>query len=182
MIGIVAMQEPQRRIVVDDAETERLRKEAQTGIEVARVEIDVDDLARPVGNIARIGMVGAIADESEVAAVGILAGKAVAATRRVKPCRLLGPIAGGGDPCVQGVDAVAVGDIEDDAHDGGLRAVTQAEYMMIGAGAAKVARVVACFDRRQAPHDFVKPRRLVEIAGDKLDASHPAHKTGRHKL
>ncbi len=81
------MQEPQRRIVVDDAKAERLREEMQRAVEVAGIEIDVDDLARTVGDVAGVGMVGAIGDKGEVAAVRILAGKAVTAARRTELCR-----------------------------------------------------------------------------------------------
>ncbi len=40
------------------------------------------DLARTIGAILPVGMVGAIADEEKIAAVGILAAKAVTAAGR----------------------------------------------------------------------------------------------------
>jgi hypothetical protein len=112
MVAVGAVQEGERRVLVDDAKAERAGEEAERSLDVARVEIDVDDLARPVGPIGGIGMIGAAADESEIAAVGILAGKAVAAAggrERRGLCRLA---ARGGGPAVQRVDRVAVGDVE----------------------------------------------------------------------
>ncbi len=79
MIAIGAVQEGERRVLVDHPEAERTGEEAERAVDVAGVEIDVDDAARAVGPIGGIGMIGAVADEGEIAPVGILAGEAVAA-------------------------------------------------------------------------------------------------------
>jgi hypothetical protein len=47
MIGIVAVQKPQRRILVDQPKAERLREKGKARVEVARIEVDMRDLARP---------------------------------------------------------------------------------------------------------------------------------------
>jgi len=49
MIGISAVQEPQRPILVDQPKAERLREEGKARVEVARVEVNVRDLARRSG-------------------------------------------------------------------------------------------------------------------------------------
>jgi hypothetical protein len=168
------MQEPQRRIVVDDAEAERLREKGEAAVEIARVEIDVDDLARPVRLVGGIGMVGGAADEGEVAAVGILAAEAVAAAGDGDIPRRRRLAAGRRDLRMQSIDRFAVGDVENDAHHGGLRAAVQPDHVVIARGAAEIARVVSRLDRREVPHAFVKPRRLLQIAGDQIDAAHAA--------
>ena len=44
---------------------------------IAHVEIGMHDLARPVGLVVCVGMIGRAADKSEVAPVGILAAETV---------------------------------------------------------------------------------------------------------
>ena len=97
-----------------------------------RVEIDVRDLARPVGLALRVGMIGAVAHEGEVAAVRILAAEAVAAAVRGEPCGRADRDAGRRHRAVQRIDAGAVGHVEHDADDRGLRPAMQADDVMIG--------------------------------------------------
>jgi hypothetical protein len=78
MIAAGAMQEPERRIIIDDTRAERRGEELQARVELAGVEIDMGDLARAVGLIVGVRMIGDVADKREVAAVGILAGEAAA--------------------------------------------------------------------------------------------------------
>ena len=81
------MQKPQRGVLVDLSKAERLGEEAIAGVEVQGVEIDVGDLARPVGHVLGVRVIGARAHECEVAAVGIQAAEAVAAAVGGEPRR-----------------------------------------------------------------------------------------------
>ena len=87
------------------------------------------DLAWLVGLIGGVGVIGARADEDEVAAVGILAAEAeTAAGKRHRAGR--GRAGAGGDHgVVQRRDALAIGDIEHNADHRGLGAAMQAENM-----------------------------------------------------
>ena len=62
----------------------------------------------------------------------------------------------------------------------GLRTAMQADDMVIGAGAAKIDRIVAPLDRLQAPYGFVEACRLLKIGSDKFDAAQAAHQALRH--
>jgi hypothetical protein len=89
-------------------------------------------------------------------------------------------------------DRLPIRDIENDPDHRRLRAKVQAKHMVIGASAAEEACPLPALprargrigwgprDRLQIPHGFVKTRRLVEIAGDKFDATHAANEAGRH--
>jgi len=115
VLGAVAVQEPQRRVLVDDAEAEHLGEEFEAGVEVLDVEIDVGDAPRPVGLALRVGMVGAAGDEAEVAAVGVLAAEAVAAAARGgKLGRRADPDAARRNGAVERVDVRAAGDVENE--------------------------------------------------------------------
>ena len=109
------MQKPQRRVLVDLAEAERLGEKALARVEVAGVEIDMRDLARPVGRVLRVRVVGALAHEGEVAAVRVPAAEAVAAAVGGEPAGALDRTSRSRYRVVQGVDAVAVRHIEHDA-------------------------------------------------------------------
>src|SRR6202142_1768805 len=56
----------------------------------------------------------------------------------------------------------------------------QGEQVMIAAGAAEIARLIARCHRRQPPHGFIKARRLVGITGAEFDAADAANRTTRH--
>ena len=147
---------------------------------VAHVEIGVHDLARPVGLVVCVRMIGAVADEGEIAPVGILAAETVtAAGKRHRPGRGRAA-ARSGHRLMQRLDRLPVGDLEHDAHHRGLRAAMQAEDVVIAAGAAEIDGVVARFDATQTPHVFVKTRRFVEIGGNELDAAQAADEALRH--
>ena len=73
------------------------------------------DLARPVGLILAVGVVGAAGDESEVAAVRVLAAEAVAAAVGGKLCRRADRTSGRRDRAMQRVDRRAVRHVEHDA-------------------------------------------------------------------
>ena len=137
------------------------------------------DLARPVGPIRRVGMIGGVADEAEIAAVGILAAKAVTAAGARQFCRRCRLRSSRRDGAMQRVDVLPVGEIEHDAHDCGLRSPVQTDEMMVGGAAAEETRVVARLDRREIPYGFVKARCFVEIGDGEVDATHAANETRR---
>ena len=138
------------------------------------------DLARPVRLVVRVRMIGAAADEREVAPVGILAAKTVtAAGERHRPWRSRAA-SRSRHRLVQRIDRGPVGDVENDTHHRRLRAAMQAENVVIGASAAKILRIVALLDRRQTPYGFVEARRLFKICCDKFDAAQAAHQALRH--
>src|SRR5262249_12858301 len=150
-------QEPQRRILVDLPEAERLGEELQTRVEVAGVEVDVRDLSRAIGLVLGVGMLDAAGDEREVAAVRILAAEAVAATVGVKLGRRDHVAAAGGDDgTVQGVDALAIRHLEYDADHRRLRPAMQTEDVVIASGAAKHPRIVTRSHRREPPDALVE--------------------------
>src|SRR5580700_12001248 len=125
-------------------------------------------------------MIGAVADENEVAAVGILTAKTItAAGKRHRPGRGRAA-ARSRHRLMQRLDRLPTGDIEYDTHHRGLRAAMQADDVVIAAGAAKILRVVAPLDRGQTPHRLIEARRFIEIGGNELDAPQAANETLRH--
>jgi len=76
----------------------------------------VGDLARPLGMVGAAGVIGAIADEGEVAAVRVFAGETVAATRRREFARRARPAAACGYGLVQAIDRAAAVNVEHHDH------------------------------------------------------------------
>ena len=114
----------------------------------------IDDMIRTAFGIL---LIEAIADKSEIAAVRILAGKAItAAVRQLRRCACLtvrrryGP--------VEKIDRLPIGDVEHDSNYRRLRAAVQAKDMMIGAGAAKIMCVISRLRRRESPGGFIEVR------------------------
>ena len=175
------MQKPQRSVLVDLPEAERPGEKAMAGVEVQGVEINVGDLARPVGHVLHVRVVGARAHEGEVAPVRIPATEAVAAAvggeprwRGDRPARRRYRV-------VKCVDAVAVGHIEYDAHEPWPRSPMQADDMMIGRRPAIQPDAGARFHRLQGPDALVESPCFLEVRDHELHAADTAHPTLLHR-
>ena len=125
-------------------------------------------------------MISGLADESEIAAVGILAAETVTAAAERDRIRRTRLTAGRRDGLVQGIDGFAVGNVEHEADHRRLHTDMQAEEMVIAGRTAKKARGVSRLDRLKHPCVFIKARGLLDIGGGKLDAAHAANETRRH--
>jgi len=140
------------------------------------------DLARLVGDIGGVGVIGAGAgaDEDEIAAVGILAAEAEPAAGQRHRAGCGRGAARGDHGVVQRRDRFPIGDVEHDADHRGLGAALQPKDMVIARGAAEIDGVVAPLDRGEPPYIFIEARRLVEIGGDEIDAAQAANEAVGH--
>jgi hypothetical protein len=121
------------------------------------------DLARAIGAILAVSMVGAIADEQKIAAVRILAAKAVTAAGRGRFRRRSGFDSRSRDRVMQTRDRFPIGDIENDPDHGGLRAKVQAKHMVIGTGGAEEARLLPSLPRARGREGW-RPLDWLEIS------------------
>ena len=171
------MEEIQLSAVIDEAESENIDHELVGLLDLRGVEVDVSDLARTVGRIARIAMIPRVAQDREVAVLDVGKAEAVAAARPVDRVRRLGRTTALHDLAVQRIDGAAIGRVERDPakRRGPLRAMDRQD-VVIRRRAAKVRRVPGPLDLRQIPDPGVEVRRAGGVVHLDLDAADAAHR------
>ena len=180
VIGAGAAQKPERRILVDHLKAERPGEEPQACIEVAGIEIDVRYLARTIGIVVDVRMVGTTAHEREVAAIRVLAAESVAAAWERQLRRPAGRATRRQDCLMQGAHPLPIGDIEHDADQRRLRPAVETEDVVVSVRYRGAAACPYALHRTQTPHALVEPSGLRQIGGDDLDAAHAADRALRH--
>ena len=176
VVAGVAVEEMQRAAVIDVAEAERVDQEVVAGLEIGGVEVDVCDLARPVGLVGGVLVVGGVADHGEIAAFRIGEAEAVAAAGARQRVRRVALAAGLRHLLVQRVDDVLAGNIEGEAADcEALRGRVDGQDMVERAGAAEIDRAVMALHFGEIPHALVERRRALRLAHIDVDAAHAAH-------
>ena len=180
MVGAGAAQKPERRILVDQLKTERPGEEPQACIEVAGIEIDVRYLARMIGLVLDVRVVGTTAHEHEVAAIRVLAAESIAAAWERQLRRHAGRATRSRDCLMQGTHPLPVGDIEHDADQRRLRPAVETEDVVVRSGTTQQQPVLPLLHRTQTPDALVEPPGLRQIRGDDLDAAHAADRALRH--